>query len=92
MVEETEEKIEEFKPMNVGHAILREIMNSVEGKNRRQYAIDILNRAIKYVHGYLDDYDILVRRDFRGEPLKIEIQVWTGFIDEKSDENGGDES
>jgi len=81
----SEFRSEEFYPKNEGHAILREIMQDVERKNRRDYAIQILNRAVKYVHGYLTDYDIRVKRDYRGEPLKVIIEVWTDLGISKSE-------
>jgi len=41
----------------------------------RMKVIEILNRAGKYVQGYLPDFSIDLEKDFTGDPLTITIKV-----------------
>ena len=65
------------KPANIGDLVLKQILNAETVKSRKERAIKVLNQAIKYINGYLDDYDILVERNYRpDEFVKISVTVY----------------
>ena len=66
----------EDKPRNEAEAVLKRIIEHTEEKSRLTYAIEILQRATKYIQGYLIDYDITFLKNYRGDPLFLAVIVY----------------
>jgi len=49
---------------------------SLEVEERKYYALEILDRARKYVQGYLKDYKIEVELKESAYPAELRIKVW----------------
>jgi len=54
----------------------QEIEKLIEYKRRWEKAFNILKRLKNYVRGYLEDYKIDYHEDFKGNPLRVTIEVY----------------
>ena len=65
--------------LSLGEFSTEKLVREAEEKRRLDRAIIIANRAIKYIMGYLNDYNIDVRKDFQSNPIEITIRIYWKF-------------
>lgn len=77
----------------------REVLIEWEIRQRRREAIKVLTQAERYISGYLKSHRIKVSKDFEGEPLRLEVEVYTipssimeEIREERASEKGGEVS
>jgi hypothetical protein len=60
-------------------AINQEEINKLVKKrqldDRKNYALEMLTRGTKYIQGYLYDYNVSIRRDYKGYKLRAVIEI-----------------
>ena len=54
---------------------IQKLVKKRQLEDRINYATVMINRGLKYIQGYLYDYSISIKRDFRKSPLKVVLEV-----------------
>jgi len=67
---------EEYKINMAGiDSRMADVLKQMEKEERRRFAVKILRRAIRYVEGYLKDFIVETKADFKSEDPWIKIVV-----------------
>jgi len=74
------ERIKELLPTlseeEVERVLVAMAKASVTFEEKKYYAVEILDRARKYIQGYLKDYKIEVEIRTTSYPLELNVKVW----------------
>ena len=68
-------------------ASLERLKDLVERKNRFNYALARAEQTIRYISGYLKDYDIEVKRKITREFIEftVRINIYNGIVDRETE-------